>query len=105
MYPLLSKEKPMAYLLAVPPKSDFCVHTLVTGSYSQKSFLLEPLVIPVPIYPLLPMEKPTAPHLAVPPKSDFCFQESGVWLFATLEASKTARTKVNVFIFLLYVMT
>jgi len=30
-------EKPVAYILPVPPKSAFCTHALPTGSNSQKS--------------------------------------------------------------------
>ena len=63
-------EKPVAYDCPPPPKSAFCVHVLVAGSYSQKS--AAPL--PVPIYPLLPMENPVADDCPPPPKLAFCVQ-------------------------------
>ena len=72
MYPFVPIEKPTALRLTGPPKFVFCVHVLLSGSYSQKSFLNVVPVYPVPIYPFVPIEKPTASHLAIPPKSAFC---------------------------------
>src|SRR5881628_2759208 len=69
-------ENPTASDLAVPPKSAFCVHTSVEGSYSQKSFFKGGIASPVPMYPLLPMENPTGVHLATPPKLAFCVHVS-----------------------------
>ena len=50
-----------------PPKSAFCVHVSVPGSYSQKSLAtVASLVRPVPIYPLLLIENPVPVHRPAP---------------------------------------